>query len=127
MITTEERFEQMQPAFDKAARDVLLQVQQEGFAVCELEPGDSTCYRFVFIPPMGWSCWREDDTDVVRERKYWMVVLSLGGAYEWGFQRMHYDYCAQKWGDNGREWTGRVVCALLNAIVDRHHEESNHG
>lgn len=113
------RAERNVAAYQQAARELSFQINRRGVGEILFAPGDATAYPFIVIakgrevPEI-----RGEKTVETVHRSSYLVILaaSFGGTYEWGGQLMHWDYCAAKWTNDCHEWTGRVVCALLNAL-----------
>lgn len=113
------RAERNTAAYTQAARELATQIHRRGVGEIILAPGDATVYPFIVlakgreVPEIR----GEKTIEPVRRRDYLVILAAtFGGTYEWGGQSMHWDYCAAKWTKDGHEWTGRVVCALLNAL-----------
>lgn len=93
-------------------------LSEHDFAEVGLMPGDATFYRFIILPPCRNVTVNGDDRGAPNPARDYLVVLatSFGLSYEWGGQKMHADYCAEKWASDHRPWTGEVVARFLTAL-----------
>lgn len=106
-------------AYKAAASLLAHQLRDRGFGEVLLTPGDATAYPFVILPAGRIvQTVREDGWGPDTKRRDYLVILaaSFGKGYEWSGQTMSWDYCAEKWTTDRHEWTGRVVCLLLNHL-----------
>lgn len=106
-------------AYVAAATVLARQIDERGYGEIVLQPGDATAYPFIILPKHRLvSVVSNGELEHLKTRRDYLVILaaSFGRGYEWGGQSMHWDYCAAKWTTDGHEWTGRVVCLLLNHL-----------
>lgn len=103
----------------EAADRAAWSLNRRGVAHVLVEPGDATRYPFIISHVSVWDV-RDGEWVEVEPREFTVTLAaSFGCSYPWGGQRMHADYCAQKWAQDCREWTGVVVAEFLSALAER--------
>lgn len=96
--------------FDECAIDAKRGLDRERHAFIDLQPGDATTYKIVVVEYAG---------------QHW-VGTSFGRLHPWNPEmNLHWDYVADKWVEDGREWTARVICRFLNTLSDKMKETSD--
>jgi len=108
-------------AYREAAGELARQLDLHNYAEIDFQPGDGTRYPIIVLAKGRDVPVITGDEHSGSERTHdYLVVLasSFGNAYPWaGDTGMHHSYCAEKWARDGREWTGRVIATLLNALA----------
>lgn len=124
--SVEERVAALDPKhFVEYAQFAAKQLNATGHAFVVLTPGDGTQYRISIVKPHVRDPRTTDEPSKTREGDAYLfhdkyfVATQFGPLYEWSPKNwMSWDYVADKWVTDGREWTARVIARFLNALAE---------
>lgn len=120
MITCEERVNALDEYhFEEYAKFAKRQLEALNHAFIDLQPGDGTTYKIVIVRPSletRVSSYHPTGFKLEEDAPY-LVCTSFGPLYEWNSTMwMSWDYVADKWVADRREWTARVIARFLNRL-----------